>query len=188
MSEAFPASLQQFTKMTSLLLNDNCFTGTLPESWPKQLTNLQQLNVANNFDLSGSLNGVCKQNDSSSYREGLVAVAADCATPLPSDGSDAFAVECDCCICCDHNDYQCNDPHSGNSWKSYLLNIKAHGLDDKVMDFFKKHCRTEENKIFITNECPCLINTNGSLPSLLECTDDCSTEGAMDTYCNVFWW
>eukprot|EP00536_Pseudo-nitzschia_multiseries_P014754 jgi/Psemu1/291630/fgenesh1_pg.765_\ len=170
-----PEEYERFAKLKALALNDNCFTGAMPQGLLKVST-LAIVNFVNNPGISGSLNEFCSHND---YKEGVIAVAGDC---------NSSTVECECCICCNHDNFQCHDRQTGNSWNSYSLDIfnKA-GL---VKSFDKKPCRTIANKRWIEHECPYVINTSTDLethPFLGQCTTNSSQEGARLSFDHFFW-
>ena len=215
-SGTIPSCLAQMTKLKILGLNDNCFSGAIPEGLSTELPVLERFNIINNGDLYGSLNGFCSETINTEYaQERILAVATECPVPfeigdddIMKDKDDVYdGVECDCCICCDRNDYDCYDTQSGHSWKSYNLYPK-HLFSVTVKHFDrKKECRTDANKEWIREKCPCYISSNssnvsnsssianamddasGNSSSLVsfECTDDCSQEGAEITI-GKFWW
>lgn len=187
-SGTIPSSFGKLTQLKGLALNDNCLSGTIPESLSK-LPSLERLNIINNGILSGSLNDFCNSNE---YREGIHAIAA---------GECEDVVDCDCCICCDNIDYQCLDPHSGKSWKSFNTNVRTY-LDVPKSFQSEKVCRSEENKLWVDEECPCYIQANNNkntdidvdlddaaaatLFRSIECTKDCNQEGAQPTFYSNF--
>ena len=197
-SGLIPSTLAQMSKLKTLALNDNCFSGAIPEDLSSGLPLLERFSIINNGDLYGSLNDFCSNNEYA--REQTLAVATECPVPF-SVGDDDIeretdadlygGVECDCCICCDRNDYDCYDQQSGRSWKSHNLNAKMmHVLDAKSFDR-KKECRTSANKKWIREKCPCAVtisknNTDGLIS--YECTDDCNQEGAHTTFLDWYWY
>ena len=212
-----PSSWGHLTELKGLALNDNCLSGTIPESFIvtpspsseqiRPLRSLERLNVINNPDLSGSLNSFCKTStESNVYREGIHAIAGDCGVDASGNnaGSGGAGIKCDCCICCNDTDFQCHDPHSGNSWKSYNLDIKS--LVDTIKSFEAKRigasqCRTAENKVWIQQECPCYVkkangNEINNYDSFIDdttssrsfkCTKNCTEEGAKPSFWDYLW-
>ena len=131
--------------------------------------------INNNKELSGSLNGFC--DGGANFKEGMIAIAGDCAG---SSGT----VECDCCTCCDKDNYECTDPQSGDSWSSlYLDGFSANGY---IKSFDKpQQCISDQQKQWIQEECPCVVNTRTELekrPFQGQCTTDCTAEGAIESY------
>lgn len=212
-SGTIPSSFGKLTRLKGLALDDNCLSGTIPESLSVELSSIERVNTINNPNLNGSLNGFCHANtnthqgdggdETSSvnnrYREGILAVAGDCGVDHDNGG-----VECECCICCDGIDYQCHDQQSGDSWKSYNFNtLSDHGFPKS---FRKKVCRPKSKMDWATENCPCYIdtnnkNTNNSVVDVgdedgiaqplqgFECTKDCDLDGAHDTVgCAWHYW
>ena len=185
-------------KLKSLALNDNCLTGAIPEGLSTDLPVLERFSVINNGDLHGSLNGFCNSNEYAT--EGILAVATECPLPITIGDDDIELVEsgdmydgleCDCCICCDRNNYNCYDSHSGQSWKSYNLNAKVAAADHGVKSFDRKNeCRTLANRKWVKEKCPCFMrsskNTTEDGLYAFECTD-CSQEGADSAYMDWLW-
>jgi hypothetical protein len=58
------------------------------------------------------------------YREGMLNLIADCKHEGSNDdGNDEFlssSLECDYCVCCNPDNYQCSDTQD-NSWSTYFL-------------------------------------------------------------------
>ena len=197
-SGTIPSFLSKMTKLESLALNDNCLSGAIPEGLDTNLPVLKRFSVINNGDLYGSLNGFCNSNEYAT--EGILAVASECPLPLTMGDDDIELVEsrdmyegleCDCCICCDRNNYDCYDPQSGQSWKSYNLNAKVMKTNDGVKSFDRENeCRTLANKKWIHDKCPCFISSGTNITEdglyAFECAD-CSQEGADFAFMNWFW-
>ncbi len=163
-SGTIPSSFTELTKLKTLGLNDNCLSGTIPEGLSKELNILERFNLINNGDLYGSLDHFC--NKDKYANEGIFAIATEC--PLPSmvgdddleHLSDSYAgVECDCCVCCDRNNYDCYNQHTSQYWKSYNLNAKIMYVGTIKQFDRKKKCRTEANKEWIREKCPWYVNT-----------------------------
>ena len=173
LSGPIPNSFEKFTKMKMLVLNDNCLSGTVPEDMYR-IPTLTIFMIFNNNELSGSLNGFC---DGGNFTEGMITIVGDCAG---SSGT----VECDCCTCCDYDNYECTDPHSGESWPSYYVDgISAKGY---IKTFDKpQQCISDQQEQWIQEECPCVVNISTDLnrqPFRGQCTTDCTTEGAIRSY------
>ena len=209
-SGTIPSSFMELTKLKTLALNDNCISGTIPEGLSVELKDLEKLNLINNGDLYGSLNNYCSKNEYAN--DGIFAIATEC--PLPSmvgddeyqNWSDDYAgVECDCCICCDRNDYDCYNQHTTQSWKSINLNAKMFLLAGFVKQFDrKKECRTDANKQWITDKCQWYVNTTDTHAtdnstdvaeidadknySSFECSADGSQAGSHRTIGVFYWW
>jgi len=172
---SIPEEYERFTKLRVFALNDNCLTGTIPQNL-QQIPTLSIVNFVNNPGISGSLNDFCNHSD---YKEGVIAVAGDC---------DSNTVECECCICCNYDNFECHDRQTGDSWHSYSLdNLNTKGF---LKSFSQKSCRTDSNKNWITNECPYVINTSTDTekhPFVGQCTTDRSQEGARWSHPDFLW-
>jgi len=190
MSGTIPSSLTKLTNMETFVINDNCFSGDLPEEMnPIDLPKLAILAIhMNNYGIASTkLGEFC---DGSGGRiAGVIALAADCpAEEFLDDNNGNLTLaetapyDCDCCICCYPEQYQCQDLVSGGSWTSYFLNDFS---PEGYPQGFATKCVSEEQESWIAENCPCLINaTTDPLvnPFDGECTTDCSQEGAIPSY------
>lgn len=189
MSGTIPLSLTKLTNLEALVINDNCFSGDLPEQInPIDLPKLSILAIhMNNYGITPQLGTFC---DGSGGRvDGVIALAADCPAEefLDDNNGNLTLAEtapygCDCCICCYPEQYQCQDLASGGSWTSYFLNeVSPEGYPLG----FATTCVSEEQESWIAENCPCLINITNcpvEIPFLGACTIDCSQEGAIPSY------
>jgi len=179
-SGPIPSSFGELVNLEILLLNDNCFTGTIPE----QLLDIYTLTIftiSNNNDLSGSLNGFCV---GTTYREGMLFLGADCEPEGSNDdGNDEFlssSIECDCCVCCNPDNYQCSDTQ-GNLFNSYYLENYPRNNLSLPPKSFQKQCLSKKSQNWIEDECPCVIERY--IPDTPDwyrvCTMNCTEEGAV---------
>eukprot|EP00531_Pseudo-nitzschia_arenysensis_P009722 CAMPEP_0116149090 /NCGR_PEP_ID=MMETSP0329-20121206/18737_1 /TAXON_ID=697910 /ORGANISM="Pseudo-nitzschia arenysensis, Strain B593" /LENGTH=720 /DNA_ID=CAMNT_0003645331 /DNA_START=144 /DNA_END=2306 /DNA_ORIENTATION=- len=208
-SGTIPSSFTELTKLKTLGLNDNCLSGTIPEGLSVELQLLERFNIINNGDLYGSLNNYCSKNEYAN--DGIFAIATEC--PLPSMvGDDDLehlndsytGVECDCCICCDRNNYDCYNQHTAQSWKSVNLNAKMMFIEFSKQFDRKKECRTEANKEWISEKCSWYVNTTDNhapdnntdgaeidahkIYSSFECAVDGSQAGSRHSIGEFYWW
>ncbi len=193
-SGTIPSSFSKLTKLKTLALNDNCLSGAIPNGISADLPLLERFSVINNGDLSGSLNGFCNGNEYA--KEEILAVASECQLPISIGDDDIELVgssdfydglECDCCICCDRNNYDCYDSQSGDYWKSYNLNAKT--MDNHAKSFNRdSECRTSSNRKWVKEKCPSYVSTNITEDGLFafECAER-SQEGAKPAYNDFFW-
>jgi hypothetical protein len=180
-SGPIPSSFGELVNLEYLIVNDNCLTGTIPE----QLLDIYTLTIYsiynNNNDLSGSLNGFCV---GTTNREGLLNLVADCEQEGSNDdGNDEIlssSIECDCCVCCNPDNYQCYDTQ-GNSSNTYFLESYPRNNLSLPPKSFQKQCLSKKSQNWIEDECPCVIAEN--IPNKPEwhraCTMNCTEEGAV---------
>jgi len=167
LSGTIPPSFAELTMLETLGLNDHCLTGSIPDL--SDVPNLQLLTLQNNPKLSGSLNGFCNGRE---YRNASIdVVASSCGSCSANEGS-AF-VECDCCTCCNEDDFTCCDSEGDSSTSLYLNDLSTNGF----VPAFDKQCLSDKNKEWIEQECPCIFYPENSFRK--ECTKDCNTEGAI---------
>ena len=174
-SGPIPSSFQKMSKLETVYLNDHCLSGAIPDF--SQIPTLTGFFVHNNLELSGSMNGFC---EGSEYKEGTVAIGVDCG--CPGSGGESL-IECDCCLCCNQDKFECCDKN-GNSWNSYNLGeLSSNGF----IKSFDKACLSEKSKRFIHDECPCVFDTtpNDTFAFFGQCTNDCTIEGAIQSYNNT---
>lgn len=158
-SGPIPKSFEQLEKLEKLSLQDNCFTGTIPDF--SKLRNLHTILLGNNNGLSGSLNEYCIGTERVGNMRNLY---ADCGN----------AIECDCCGCCDPDSFECCSEERGCFNTVEMKN----GPEDTHIMAFDKVCLSEESKLWIKQECPCYIyQPPGS--SVKACTMDCDAKGAI---------
>lgn len=185
-SGSIPSSLTKLTNLEALVINDNCFSGDVPEQINP--INHPKLGIVaihmNNYELTanaGNLGAFC---DGSGGRiEGVVALAADCPSNKFLDNQDGNLTlaetapyDCDCCICCYPEEYKCQDLVSGGSWTSYFLHELSSNGYPKGFDTM---CVSVGQQAWIAENCPCLIDVSTDIPS---CTTDCTQEGAIPSY------
>ncbi len=191
-SGSIPSSLAKLTNMEVLSINDNCFTGDLPQEInPIDLPKLGILAIhMNGYGLTanaGNLGAFC---DGSGGRiEGVIALAADCPTNQFLDDQDGNLTlaqtapyGCDCCICCYPEEYKCQDLFSGASWTSYFVGeLSPNGYPKG----FETTCVSIGQQGWIAENCPCLINVTTEpivQPFQGACTTDCTQKGAIPSY------
>jgi hypothetical protein len=138
-SGTIPSSLSQFSKLKSLVLNDHCLTGSIPEGLDK----ISSITIAafhgNANQLTGSLNGICY--NATTPREGAIWFAMDSNT------------DCDCCYSCDPDKSECSDPTGMTTFKFWNM-----GGVEEMRAQFEKECVSPEQKEFLLEECPCVVN------------------------------
>jgi len=120
-----PNSFEQMTNLRQLGLADNCLSGTIPEKIADISTMFSVVFYNNQNLISGNLNGFC---NGTSLRGDLVHVSADCLV----EGND---FDCDCCVCCDPNNFECYDLHTGSTWSTINFGV--------IPESFNKPCFSE---------------------------------------------
>ena len=189
--------MSKLTKLKTLALNDNCLSGAIPEGISTDLPLLERFSVINNGELYGFLNGFCNNKEYASER--ILAVAAECPLPLNIGGNNNTelessyiydGLECDCCICCDRNNYDCYDSQSGDFWKSYNLNAKEPVYNHLKSFDRESECRTLANRRWIKENCPCRIRSSPNITEdglyAFECSE-CLGEDPDPTFMDWFW-
>jgi hypothetical protein len=182
-SGPIPSSFGELVNLEGLILNDNCLTGTVPE----QVLDIYTLTIFtiynnNNIDLSGSsLNGFCA---GSTHMEGMLSLVADCEQEGSNDDDGngelpSSFIECDCCICCNPDNFTCSDTQ-GNSWNSYYLESYPR-YSNSLPKSFQKQCLSKKSQNWIEEECPCVIadKSNDNNELIRTCTMNCTEEGAV---------
>ena len=193
-SGPIPSSFTKLTNLKTLSISDNCMSGEIPEELnPIDLPKLSVVTFHNNnYGLtahSGLLANYCDGNGG--RIEGVVALAADCP-PEEFDNIDdsnnatsttlAAPWDCDCCICCYPDQYECQDLLSGGSWTSYYLSELT---ENGYPLGFETQCVSVAQENWIAENCPCVLNatTDPNIqPFVGKCTTDCSAENALPSY------
>eukprot|EP00537_Pseudo-nitzschia_pungens_P016239 CAMPEP_0172411778 /NCGR_PEP_ID=MMETSP1061-20121228/77567_1 /TAXON_ID=37318 /ORGANISM="Pseudo-nitzschia pungens, Strain cf. pungens" /LENGTH=469 /DNA_ID=CAMNT_0013147993 /DNA_START=141 /DNA_END=1550 /DNA_ORIENTATION=- len=161
-----PESYGEFETLESVLFFDNCLTGMIPDGLTK-IPTLEIFSMYSNPGLYGSLNSFCNH---SVYRDGVVVIVGDnCNTNETTD----YGVDCDCCSCCDPNNYWCVDP----IWGGFQIEY-TDMTDDGYVKNFQKPCMSDEQKAWVDENCPCLIMMPG-VGHNHQCTTNCSAVDAI---------
>jgi len=109
LSGSIPLSFENFKILEVFKVNDHCLSGDIPDLSPIQ--SIHTFSVENNDQLSGSLNGFC--NGSEYKNAGIDIVRSTCGSCLGQPKSSL--IECDCCSCCNEDDFACCDEQDNNS-------------------------------------------------------------------------
>lgn len=173
-----PSEITSLTKLDTLSLNDHCLSGTIPDF--TSMPSLTKIFLHNNNELSGSLNDFC---EGPALKEGIIGVAGDCGC---SRSTSMPRVECDCCLCCDLDRFECCSKEWNQTWSSINFSeLTSEGF----LQSFEKPCLSEKSQQFIQDECPCYYNADAEAPVFdhqYTCTTNCSIEGALPTHSSSF--
>jgi len=167
-----PSSLASFSRLNTVAVGDNCFTGSIPEGFNDIRNMTLFMTNNNNNQLHGSLQGFCE--DEQSYREGIGFVARD------------SNIECSCCMKCDPVKMECSNEWWNVSYPTvYIGDMNAYD-DRNNTKQFTKQCISPEERKWIDDECPCIDNTSEhpDVPFIGGCTKNCTTPGAWPSYNN----
>ena len=175
MTGSIPRSFEKLTKLQNLNMNSHCLSGSIPDfsEFPK----LEALSLQDNAELFGSLNRYCNGThfkDIYSLSDITVDNCGGCSGKVQS------LIQCDCCACCNPENFQCCSHQSGSFSSLDSGDMSPNGFVQR----FEKQCLSEPAKQWIQKECPCIININNGdrrdgLPFYGECTTDCNAEGAI---------
>ncbi|VEU37376.1 unnamed protein product [Pseudo-nitzschia multistriata] len=175
-------SIPDFTdleKLEILAVNDNCLTGRIPEGF-SDLPNLYIFNTYGNAGLVGSLNEFCNGTAYQYKNEVTAFVSADYCGNY--GGLSSSGVECNCCVCCNPNNFECYSQEWGLA-STVFSQIKR---KNKYAKSFEKSCLTFEHKQWVEEECPCLVesHTLGNDDSPYYACSNCTVDGVRPSHPN----
>jgi hypothetical protein len=172
LSGSIPPSFSTLTNLQTFRVNDNCLSGPIPNLFSPII---EDLAVQNNPELYGSLNEFCEKMPFN------LDIRADCGG---CTGNSETEIECDCCICCNPDDFLCCD---NQGKREPFSSIFLHDLmPNDFVPAFEKQCVPDTSRQWIDEECPCIVinSTTGDDESRFSaiCTKDCTIEGATPSY------
>jgi hypothetical protein len=177
-----PTSYEKLTNLETLMLNDHCLSGTIPNKL-SQLPKLNMLALGGNYELTGSLQEFCNE---AQYKEQYFFLTANCDNNVCNTvlvgGKDYYEpnVECECCVCCNPDTFECCSP-LGDTWSSYYKGVVLSSTD--IPKSFDRPCLSKKSYDWLEDECPCFedIITNDDIIEK-ECTKDCTKVGTVPSY------
>jgi len=177
-----PESFSQLTNLEAISMHDNCLTGEIPE-FVGDLPVLGLLNIFNNQNGLTADSGVLARSCANNEERPMI-IAFDCPGWEPFDTTNSTEAAppvpwgCDCCLCCNPDDFTCANVATGAGWPVYYI----HGLSKEgYPKGFTSECGTEEQESWIADNCPC-VRVVTEEPMYRECTLDCDQNGTIPSY------
>jgi len=147
---SIPGPFRNFQKLETLVLDNNCLTGRIP-----RIQVLKHLKIHYNAGVFGNLNRFCNETNTI---EGFSVPTADCS----NDYDNINSIECDCCICCNPDVFECNSPGTGATYfsidgipsASSSSNSTMSSLEENLFRLDKKKCLSVAQEEWIREETP----------------------------------